>query len=149
MGHFDSLVLELQTRIRKLAATESMLLLLDGDLGVGKTQLTKELLASFGYAPAEVQSPTFLKLIEHRVPRLGKVLHLDLYRLDEASELQKLDLEAYEDQKLIIIEWPALFEEYLKTSPGLLDLMGVSETVKISITMDASAHREWKITSKV
>ena len=95
MGHFDSLVLELQTRIRKLAATESMLLLLDGDLGVGKTQLTKELLASFGYAPAEVQSPTFLKLIEHRVPRLGKVLHLDLYRLDEASELQKLDLEAY------------------------------------------------------
>ncbi|HSK46403.1 MAG TPA: tRNA (adenosine(37)-N6)-threonylcarbamoyltransferase complex ATPase subunit type 1 TsaE, partial [Coriobacteriia bacterium] len=63
-------------------------LLLTGDLGAGKTQLTKGLAAGLGVAEP-VTSPTFNMLLVHegRVP----LYHFDLYRLDRADQLDDLD----------------------------------------------------------
>lgn len=113
--YFQSLVEELRQWISQNSQTK--ILYLEGDLGAGKTQLTKELLDSYSFNPDQVQSPTFLKMLEYDVEGLGKVLHLDCYRMEEASDLENLGLEHYIDQvALIVVEWPKLFKDYSKTS---------------------------------
>ncbi len=64
------------------------ILLLEGNLGAGKTALTKGVGAALGIDPADVQSPTFTLVREHRGPA-GVLRHLDLYRLGprEVEEL--------------------------------------------------------------
>ena len=66
-------------------------LLLSGDLGAGKTVLAQGLAEGLGIAPAEVLSPTFNLIREHRGSR-GRLIHADLYRLDP-DEVEPLGLE--------------------------------------------------------
>jgi len=148
-SHFASLVVVVSERIRDLKAADALLLLLNGDLGVGKTQFTKELLESFGYAASEVQSPTFLKVIEHQVASIGKVLHLDLYRLEDVAEVQRLDLAAYETARLIIVEWPDLFLKWLAEDRSVAKILGISNVVEISLEMDATGNRNWRTAERV
>lgn len=56
-------------------------LLLEGDLGAGKTVLTRGVAEAVGVDPAEVQSPTFVLVREHQGER-ARLVHVDLYRLD-------------------------------------------------------------------
>jgi len=56
-------------------------LLLEGDLGAGKTVLVQGLARALGIDPREVQSPTFTLLRVHEGSR-GRLLHFDLYRLE-------------------------------------------------------------------
>jgi len=69
-------------------------LLLSGDLGAGKTVLSQGLAEGLGIDPAEVQSPTFTLIREHR--RHGEArpsfYHLDLYRL-EPHQVETLGVE--------------------------------------------------------
>lgn len=67
------------------------ILLLSGDLGAGKTVLAQGIARGLGIEPAEVQSPTFTLIREHR-GRGGRLVHVDLYRLDPA-EVPALGLE--------------------------------------------------------
>jgi tRNA threonylcarbamoyladenosine biosynthesis protein TsaE len=55
-------------------------LLLRGDLGLGKTVLTRGLARGLGIDTSEVQSPTFTLIREHRGKR-GELIHIDLYRV--------------------------------------------------------------------
>lgn len=66
-------------------------LLLSGDLGSGKTVLAQGVARGLGIDPAEVQSPTFTLIREHRGPR-DRLVHVDLYRL-EPAEVEGLGLE--------------------------------------------------------
>jgi tRNA threonylcarbamoyladenosine biosynthesis protein TsaE len=66
-------------------------LLLHGDLGSGKTVLTRGVARALGIDPAEVQSPTFVLVREHEGPE-GRLLHADLYRL-EPSEAEAAGIE--------------------------------------------------------
>ncbi len=66
-------------------------LLLSGDLGAGKTVLAQGVAEGLGIDPAEVQSPTFTLIREHRGPH-GSLLHVDLYRL-EPGQVEGLGLE--------------------------------------------------------
>lgn len=59
-------------------------LLLSGDLGSGKTVLTQGLAGALGIDPREVQSPTFTLIREHE-GREGRLVHVDLYRLEPAE----------------------------------------------------------------
>jgi tRNA threonylcarbamoyladenosine biosynthesis protein TsaE len=56
-------------------------LLLSGDLGSGKTVLARGIAEGLGIDPREVLSPTFNLIREHR-GRGGRLIHVDLYRLD-------------------------------------------------------------------
>ena len=83
--------------------------LLSGDLGAGKTELTKGIAAGLG-AETVVQSPTFVIQLEHAATRLGegvRLLHLDLYRLDETAleEIGWADLGSGE-RDVVVVEWP-------------------------------------------
>jgi tRNA threonylcarbamoyladenosine biosynthesis protein TsaE len=79
-------------------------LLLEGELGAGKTVLVQGLAAGLGVAPAEVQSPTFILWREH-LGSGARLLHLDLYRLapGEAAALGMEELLAGPGVKAV--EW--------------------------------------------
>jgi tRNA threonylcarbamoyladenosine biosynthesis protein TsaE len=88
-----------------LPAGDPFVLYLQGDLGTGKTTLTRGMLRSLGERGA-VRSPTYGLMSEYDTPK-GRVLHLDLYRLREAGELAALGLADYlADSRLWLIEWP-------------------------------------------
>ena len=77
---------------------------LTGELGAGKTTLSRAILAALGHE-AEVPSPTFTILETYddlRVP----VVHADFYRLDDPAEVLELGLEDYRDGAALLAEWP-------------------------------------------
>jgi tRNA threonylcarbamoyladenosine biosynthesis protein TsaE len=79
-------------------------LLLSGDLGAGKTVLTRGIGEALGVGPREVQSPTFTLIREHRGSG-GRLVHVDLYRLapEETAALGLEELLAGPGVK--VIEW--------------------------------------------
>ena len=81
------------------------LVLLEGELGAGKTVLTKGIAAGLGAArDSEVNSPTFALI--HEYAGENKVYHIDLYRLESARELATLGLEEiFGEQATVIVEW--------------------------------------------
>jgi tRNA threonylcarbamoyladenosine biosynthesis protein TsaE len=85
--------------------------LLSGDLGAGKTQLTKGLGVGLGVTEP-VTSPTFNIMLIHqgRIP----LYHFDLYRLEHAHQLEDLDYWAtLEADGVSVVEWGDRFSEAL------------------------------------
>lgn len=108
---------ETKTVAAEFAATlhggETVVLI--GDLGAGKTTFVQGLAAALGVT-ARVKSPTFTVMNEYLVGGQGvpshygqirRLLHLDLYRFTDATELRAL---ALEDERrpdtVVLIEWP-------------------------------------------
>ena len=88
---------------------QQALVLLVGDLGAGKTTLTKGIVEGRGL-PDPVTSPTFTLIHEYGNP--PRVFHIDLYRLDEAHEVAALGLDELLDRPaLTLIEWGERFPE--------------------------------------
>ena len=85
--------------------------ILTGDLGAGKTTLSKGITAErTGLDPDEVSSPTFALIHEYGEP--PKVYHLDLYRLETEAEVWGLGLdELFDRNALVLIEWGERFEK--------------------------------------
>ena len=78
-----------------------------GELGAGKTFLTKSILNSLGWHGI-VKSPTYTLCDEYETEDM-LFLHVDLYRLSDSSEIQILDLDRSSEKiKVIIIEWPEI-----------------------------------------
>ncbi len=88
----------------------SMLVLLTGDLGTGKTFLVRSICRRLGVPVSErITSPTFSLVHEYEVDR-GTVLHADLYRLREAkdacAEIARLGLaERRREGAIVLVEW--------------------------------------------
>jgi tRNA threonylcarbamoyladenosine biosynthesis protein TsaE len=81
------------------------LVFLSGELGAGKTTLAAALLRALGVEET-VRSPSYA-LIETYAARAGEAVHLDLYRLHGADELQQLGLRDYlNGRTLLLVEWP-------------------------------------------
>ena len=83
-----------------------VLVLLSGDLGAGKTTLTKGIVSGIGAASEEeVTSPTFT--LVHRYDREARVYHVDLYRISGLHDLETLGLEdVFSENAVVIVEWP-------------------------------------------
>ena len=91
------------------------LVVLQGELGAGKTTLVKGWVAALGAARAEeVTSPTFTLVHEYTAERV-KVYHLDLYRLETERELATLGLEEMmeDPNALVLVEWGEKFQSVL------------------------------------
>jgi tRNA threonylcarbamoyladenosine biosynthesis protein TsaE len=81
-------------------------LLLDGELGAGKTAFVRGLARGLGLQPDEVTSPTFTLIQEYRVPGSSVVLyHADLYRLTP-REVDDLGLGELSEDGILAVEWP-------------------------------------------
>lgn len=81
------------------------ILLMQGELGAGKTTLSKAIFAHLGVADA-VTSPTF-SLINTYASANGPVHHMDLYRLRTADEARSVGIEDYlHSGEICLVEWP-------------------------------------------
>ncbi len=110
------------------------LVLLEGELGSGKTTLVKGIVAGLGAAHEdEVNSPTFTLIHEYGGGQ--KVYHVDLYRIEEPRELGSLGLEDLMAQpSTVIVEWGEKLGN-LGLAPGMkirLEHLG-SEDRRISV----------------
>ena len=105
---------------RKLAATlrPPVLVLLTGELGTGKTTLTKGIVAGLNAASEdEVTSPTFTMVHEygsaakgHEFGASAKVFHGDLYRIESFHDFETLGLEdVFAQPAIVILEWSEKF----------------------------------------
>lgn len=92
---------------KRLKAPE--LVLLTGDLGSGKTTLTKGIVAGLGAAAEdEVTSPTFT--LVHVYGKDGKVYHADLYRIESFHDFETLGMEdVFAKPAVVILEWSERF----------------------------------------
>jgi len=80
------------------------LVLLNGELGAGKTTLTRGLGAALG-ARGAVTSPTFVLAREHPTASGVPLIHVDAYRLATAREVDDLDLDY--GHAIVVVEWGA------------------------------------------
>lgn len=86
-----------------------VLVFLSGDLGSGKTTLTKGIVSGLGAGREEdVTSPTFT--LVHVFHNHAKVYHVDLYRVEEFRDLETLALEdALAEPAVVVVEWSERF----------------------------------------
>ncbi|MCA6126325.1 tRNA (adenosine(37)-N6)-threonylcarbamoyltransferase complex ATPase subunit type 1 TsaE [Bradyrhizobium sp. WSM 1704] len=79
---------------------------LSGDLGAGKTAAARALIRYLADdATLEVPSPTFTLAQSYELPSFALV-HADLYRINDASELEEIGLSPLPDDTVALIEWP-------------------------------------------
>lgn len=102
------------------------LLMLEGDLGAGKTFLTRAICRALGVPRAiTVASPTFA--LVHEYEARARLLHADLYRLDAGRDVAELGLrEARAEGAIVMAEWSRRFAGELGDD-GLLITLESSE----------------------
>lgn len=104
---------------KKLQGGEVLALV--GNLGAGKTHLTKGLVAGLE-SKAEVSSPTFTLIHEYLDGRLP-IFHFDFYRMEKPEEVLALGWDDYfYESGIMIVEWADLFPELLPEGTHWIEL---------------------------
>ena len=94
------------------AATAGTVIALIGDLGTGKTTLTKSIARGLGVTET-VTSPTFNIIREYRSGRIP-LYHFDVYRIGDPDEMFELGYEEYfYGDGICVVEWADIIEELL------------------------------------
>ena len=105
-------------------AKQHKILLLQGDLGAGKTLLTKGFARWLGIDDHLVQSPTYAYLNIYE----NKLLHIDMYRIESYEDLvQKWILAQMHEHDYIVIEWPKFIDQLGLTGYTIIDITKISE----------------------
>ena len=123
-----------------LALRGGDLVLLNGDLGAGKTFLARALIRAAATDPAlEVPSPTFTLSQTYDGMGFGQLTHMDLYRLEHPSEVQELGLDQALMDGAVLVEWPQ--------NGGLEpdESHHGHETLTVSISAHENDHRTFTI----
>lgn len=117
-------------------------ILLDGDLGAGKTTFTQTLAKSAGIEGA-VNSPTFSIVNEYESAK-GGFYHFDLYRIEEEEELFDIGFEEYFSKEgIIVIEWA---EKFIQEIPQPYLTIYITKEDESSRVFEISgAGRRWDL----
>ncbi|MDO4281360.1 MAG: tRNA (adenosine(37)-N6)-threonylcarbamoyltransferase complex ATPase subunit type 1 TsaE [Peptococcaceae bacterium] len=109
-------------------------LLLEGDLGAGKTTLTQGIAEGLGVTEY-VNSPTFVIISEYFSGRIP-LYHMDLYRIEEESQLYDLGIEDYFfGNGVCVVEWPAVAEAFLPENVARLTFRKDGDVREIALTI--------------
>lgn len=98
-----------------------------GDLGVGKTAITRGIADYFG-VKNEVSSPTFSIVNEYTGGKFN-IYHFDMYRISTFEDLESTGFFDYIGNGILIIEWSENIEEYLPVNIIKIDIkkLGLEE----------------------
>jgi tRNA threonylcarbamoyladenosine biosynthesis protein TsaE len=115
-------------QLSSIKKSQAFIIFLDGDLGSGKTTLVKEIILALGVNES-VTSPTFT-IIEPYSLEGRNIYHMDLYRIESASELAAIGIDEYckEENSIIFIEWPEKSFGYFNEFDMKISLKHESET---------------------
>lgn len=123
------------------ALVAGLTIYLHGDLGAGKTTLTRALLHAAGYA-GHVKSPTYTLVEPYNLTITGKplqLMHFDLYRMASPEEFLEAGFrEDFNENNICIVEWPEKAETVLPP-PDInlfLDVAGNGRDVKLLALSD-------------
>ena len=89
-----------------LSLNEGDIVLLDGDLGAGKTVFSKGIVSALSNGEINAVSPTFV--LVNVYDTTPEIYHFDLYRIEDVSELDAIGAEEYfYSNGISLIEWPS------------------------------------------
>jgi tRNA threonylcarbamoyladenosine biosynthesis protein TsaE len=116
---------------------KGQVLLFEGVLGAGKTQLIKGICHHFGLDSSQVQSPTYSLHHNYPTPKL-LIDHFDLYRLKDSKEfLERGFYDTLQASDLCLVEWPSKIDQAIFNNFC---------TIKISLKITGESSREIIIT---
>lgn len=119
---------QLVNEIKNNLAKNPILILLDGELGAGKTQFAKGIAKGLNITQI-VKSPTYNYVNEYKFNNNTKMLyHLDAWRIQTYDDLEALRInEWFKNGNVIVIEWPSVIEniapKYLKINPIFVEFV--------------------------
>lgn len=122
---------------KQLKGTE--LILLKGELGTGKTLLTKGILSYFNIKEADILSPTFTLLNQYKNQEIN-LFHLDLYRIGGNNLNHLPEIDDNLEEGIIIVEWA----QYLHPSYFFLP-----NVISIIIEYQEENKRKFFLTSNI
>lgn len=109
---------------------------LDGDLGAGKTAITRGIAIGMGLTDAFVCSPTFTIVNEY--PGNLNMYHFDTYRLGGPDDFLDSGLDEYfYNEGVCVIEWSKVIDELLPENTIRIEITGNGDSREISIDGDA------------
>ena len=101
------------------------IILITGQVGTGKTTLIKEYCKLIGVKEI-VNSPTYTLINEYQ-NKSGKIVHMDLYRVEDIKEINELGLFEYLDKNIVIIEWPEIILKMIDVKYSLINITFINE----------------------
>ena len=126
----DSAATEALGKLLGRHAADGDVFCLTGDLGAGKTLLSRGVAEALGVISEDVTSPTFAIMNVYQGTEL-EVRHFDLYRLNRPEELEDIGFDEYAGgDGVTLIEWAELFSEQLP-----------EEYLQITLRLDGAGRR--------
>lgn len=126
----DSAATEALGKLLGRHAADGDVFCLTGDLGAGKTLLSRGVAEALGVSSDDVTSPTFAIMNVYQGTEL-EVRHFDLYRLNRPEELEDIGFDEYAGgDGVTLIEWAELFSEQLP-----------EEYLQITLRLDGAGRR--------
>lgn len=137
-SHSPQMTLQLGARLGE-GLFRGAAICLSGDLGAGKTLLTRGIVEGLRGDGSGVRSPSFTLINHYRGPI--EVFHVDLYRLSDGEEVARLGLEElFETSGVVVVEWAEKLGE-----------MTPAESLKIRLRITGPLDREvtWEAFGRV